>query len=87
MPRYFFNFTDDTSRYPDHEGEVLRDEAAARRHAVEDARYLLQHSTTGMTAEGGWRVEVSDKSGRVLFVVPFADVARMNMPEIPVRSR
>lgn len=83
MPRYFFSFTDGKSTLRDREGEVLRDEAAARKHAVEDARYLLRHSITGMTAENGWRVEVTDRHGRVLFVVPFAEVAGTSEPDTP----
>ncbi len=75
MPRYFFSFTDGERRVPDHEGEVLPDEAAAKEHAIEDARYLLRHSITGMTVDGGWRVEVADEHGRVLFTVPFAEAA------------
>ena len=81
MPRYFFNFTDGERRVPDHEGQVLPDEAAARENAVEDARYLLRHSITGMTAEGGWRVEVADERGRVLFVVPFAEAVQAGKPD------
>lgn len=86
MPRFYFSFTDGERRVPDHEGEVLRDDAAAREHAVEDARYLLQHSITGMTAEAGWRVEVAEEHGRILFMVPFAEVTDAGKPDMPSRG-
>ena len=81
MPRYYFSFTNDRRRVPDREGEVLRDEAAAREYAIEDARYLIHHSTTGITVEDGWRVEVSDHHGHVLFNVSLAEVADTRKPD------
>ena len=81
IPRFFFSFTNGQRRVRDYQGEALRDEAAAREHAIEDARYLLQHNRTGMTAEGGWQVEVSDHDGRVLFLIPFARVSDTDKAE------
>ena len=76
MPRYFFTLTDGERICHDFEGEVLPDDGAAREHAVDDARHLLRDCVADIAADDGWRVEITDETGYVLFVIPFARVGQ-----------
>jgi len=75
MPRYFFNIVRGKTVIPDPEGDVLRSDTAARRHAFMIAREMIKerHNYRGCGIER-WAFEITDKTGRHVAKVQFSDV-------------
>jgi hypothetical protein len=73
--RYFMNIRYRGRIVPDHEGDELPVEEAVRDHALATARDLVFGAR--MDAIRSWfdcSFEVTDQSGRVVLVMPFAAV-------------
>lgn len=74
MPRYLFHIHDDEDfeDFPDDEGTVLADTAAARAQAVATAGAMLRE--TGETFWGGteWRMSVVDEAGQTVCELHFS---------------
>ena len=70
MPRYVFHFTDGIRRFTDNTGIELTGVAAARAHAVSEARNM-----SGLFSErtiqdwSGWKVIVINVEGEVIFEI------------------
>ena len=75
MPTYFFNFTGDQPR--DDIGLELRDPETAFIEAVRGVRSCIADNVLRGALSLSDEVEVSDESGRILFVVPFSEAAGM----------
>ncbi|MCB5173978.1 MULTISPECIES: DUF6894 family protein [Microvirga] len=73
MQRYFFDITDGKRSYPDPLGIELPGPIAARQHALDDARALLESWMVRSALP--WRIEVHDASGAVICVVRLAEAA------------
>ncbi|MXQ13594.1 DUF6894 family protein [Microvirga makkahensis] len=73
MQRYYFHITDGRRLYLDPTGFTLSCPAAARRHAIEDARCLLESWMARSTLP--WRLEVHDSSGTLVCSVSLAEAA------------
>ncbi len=73
MPRYFFHVCDGRRTLPDPLGCELPDLEAARRHAREDARMLLESWMARSRAP--WRVLVADETGHTLLTVALPEAA------------
>ena len=71
MPRYFFNVFDGTSA-PDAEGTECSDIYVAQAEALRMSGEIMRD--LGMRFWGGseWRLEVTDATGRKLFVIRFS---------------
>jgi hypothetical protein len=68
MPRYFFHLVEGERLFPDHKGEELPNDEAAR----EEARRVAEELRAG-GARGDWgprRFVVTDGYGRVVTAVP-----------------
>jgi len=74
MPRYLFHIHDDEDfeDFPDNEGNVLPDAAAARAQAVVTAGAMLREK--GETFWGGteWRMNVVDEAGQTVCELRFS---------------
>ena len=68
MPRYFFH-TADGSRDRDLEGVELKDHSAARREAIKFAGSVLNDQPAVLWDGRDFRVEVTDKTGDLLFTI------------------
>ncbi|WP_425374078.1 DUF6894 family protein [Microvirga calopogonii] len=73
MQRYYFHLTDGRRLYPDPTGHILAGPVAARQHALEDARSLLESWMVRSTSP--WRVEVHDGLGIVVCSIALADAS------------
>jgi hypothetical protein len=73
MPRFFFNVTDGHRTYPDPLGCELAGPEEARRHALDDARMLLESWMVRSSAP--WRVLVADEEGRTILALSLPDAA------------
>jgi hypothetical protein len=73
MPRYYFNIRSRDAYESDVEGEVFDSVAGARREAVESARDLIAELARMGRGSDGMQIEISDKRGELLAVVPFSD--------------
>lgn len=74
MARYYFNIYNDADVL-DEEGAEFSDLAAAKAHAIAGARSLMaEHLVLGRPIDLSHRIEVADASGRVLAVLPFAEL-------------
>lgn len=73
MDRYYFNLTDGYRLYPDQTGHALPGPEAARRHALEDARALLESWMARSSLP--WRVEVQDRFGSLVCSIALVDAA------------
>ncbi|HEV2559273.1 MAG TPA: hypothetical protein VGU45_11650 [Microvirga sp.] len=73
MPRYFFHVTDERRVYRDPTGSELPDHGAARRHALKDARALLESWMARSRVP--WRIDVADESARPVLSVRVAEAA------------
>ncbi len=72
MPHYHFNLRGaNTTIYPDQEGTVLQDFAAAREHAMAVAEELMRNSSARTRH---WSMLVEDGRGEFQFDLFFADV-------------
>ncbi len=76
MPRYYFVLSSKEASMDDVEGTELPDLAAARQEAEKDVEYLRQRKVSGRRCWAGWRMEVRDEGGAVLFAVPFSRSVR-----------
>ncbi|WP_371826912.1 hypothetical protein [Microvirga sp. VF16] len=73
MERYYFNLSDGRRWYRDCTGVALDCPAAARQHALQDARALLQ---SWMAWSGlHWRLVVHDSGGTVVCSLSLAEAA------------
>jgi len=72
MPRYFFNIVRGKTVIPDPEGDALRSDAEAIRHASMTARDMLEerrrYSRRGMER---WAFEIKNGTGRHVATVRF----------------
>lgn len=73
MQHYYFNLTDGRRLYPDPMGLMLDNLAAVRRHAIGDARSLLESWMARSTLP--WRLEVHDSSGALAYSISLAEAA------------
>ncbi|HEV2559826.1 MAG TPA: hypothetical protein VGU45_14475 [Microvirga sp.] len=73
MPRFHFHVTDGRRLYRDPVGVECADLATARRHALQDARALLESWMARSRAP--WRIAVVDESARTVLSVSVAEAA------------
>jgi len=72
MPRYFFNVMNDVKSM-DFEGRELPDLDAARVEALKDVEDILRsHFATVGNNWTKWSIEICNRDGDVLLVVPFS---------------
>ena len=69
VARYYFNLADSHEIIRDEDGIELADPAHARAEAVKAVEELLQENPTLAMDGTGWRLEVVDASGTVLFTI------------------
>ena len=73
MPQYFFHLYNSLEAR-DEEGRSFPDLAAARSHAVKEARQLMSADITGHGEINlAHRIDVGDQSGAVVMVVKFGE--------------
>ena len=72
MPRFFINLTDSKQFLADNEGLEFSDIDAARRHALQEARFLVgqDEGSHRVTDWHGWRLEITDEADRVVLTIP-----------------
>ncbi|MEG9503157.1 MAG: hypothetical protein MIN69_15110 [Methylorubrum extorquens] len=77
MPRYFFNVRHrpgPAGLAEDHEGDELVDVAAAREHALTEARAMIAWDQLATIRD--WLIcsfEITDEAGQLVLTVPFSD--------------
>lgn len=74
MPRYHFNVYDGSGSV-DHDGTVLLGWQAARLEAIRLAGEILKDEADRVALSDGWRIEVTDDMGLVLFHMAFVITA------------
>lgn len=73
MPRYFFDLHNDVDAI-DREGVELPDLEAAKAHALDEARTMIQASTEeNGSIDLNHHIDVRDESGTVVHVIHFED--------------
>jgi hypothetical protein len=77
MSRYFFNIVRGKTVIPDPEGDALRSDVDAIRHASMVAREMIdrRHFYRGQHVER-WAFEITDGAGRRVATVLFADLPK-----------
>ena len=72
MPRFFINLTDSKQFLADNEGLEFSDIDAARRHALQEARFLVgqDEGSHRVTHWYGRRLEITDEADRVVLTIP-----------------
>ncbi len=73
MPRFYFHVTDGRRMYRDPVGVDLAGIGAARQHALQDARALLESWMA--RSRNPWRIEVVEEGGSATLVVPLMEAA------------
>jgi hypothetical protein len=73
MPRYFFNIVRGKTVIPDPEGDALRSDADARRHASVTAQEMLEERHRYPRGMERWAFEITDQTGRHVATVLFSD--------------
>ena len=86
MPVYFFHQRFDRSVGIDAAGIELPDLKAARRHAVELAREIMADEVLGGEVVLDRSIEVTNAAGKVVILLPFADVAQLRLPRARPRG-
>jgi hypothetical protein len=79
VPRYFFHVADGDD-YPDLQGTVLDDDAAARREAVRFSGHLLSDSPEKFWSGEEWKMRVTDDRDLTLFELMFTAHCSAAMP-------
>ena len=79
MPRFYFNVRDGHD-IADTDGVELDDFRAARREAIRLSGALLESEADQFDAGDEWRLEVTDETGLILFVMTFSI---MQSPAVP----
>ena len=82
MPRYFFQVADGED-YPDLQGTVLDNDAAARTEAVRFSGQLLSDTPDKFWSGQEWKMTVTDGNNLTLFELMFTAncSAAMRMPQ------
>lgn len=70
MPRYYFDYKDDTRVVRDQVGREFSSDSAARQEALLTARDAVTGISLGLRRYGGWVLEVHDEAGRLVHTVP-----------------
>jgi hypothetical protein len=65
--RYYFHLLDGREVIPDHEGIEIEDPDQVRLHVVKALEDINQNDPELMQVGRGWRLNVADASGLVLF--------------------
>ena len=78
MPLYYFHMTNGLRAFRDYEGVELPDLRAARRHALADARDVIERDRSGSEDWSLWTFEITDEKGAYALTVPFSDAERRN---------
>lgn len=86
MPVYFFNQRFQRSIGIDAAGIDLPNLKAVRRHAVEMAREIMADEVLGGEVVLDRSIEVTNASGKVVMLLPFADVAALRLPRARPRG-
>jgi hypothetical protein len=73
VPRYFFHIALGQTYIHDHHGSEYLDDAAARRHAIEDIEAIWQARTIRRQDPAKCAVVVSRQGGGEMFRVPFTE--------------
>lgn len=72
MPRFYFNLRNDLS-VDDEEGLELPDLAAAREHAIYNARSIAAENVHAGSLNLSHRIEIADGDGTLLDAVSFGE--------------
>ena len=81
MPRFYFNVRDGYN-IADADGVELADFRAARREAISLSGALLEDEADQYDiSEEDWRLEVTDETGLILFILTFSI---MQSPAVPL---
>ena len=73
MPsRYYFNLTDGSEIICDDEGLQLADINAAVGYAIRAIEELRAEATSASEEWHGWRMEITNGTGEVVWVIPLA---------------
>jgi hypothetical protein len=86
VPRYYFHLYNDMIVCDD-EGQEVADDEAARQVAIASARDMAAVSVRGGRLNLKHRIEVADEGGKILRVVRFEDVVKVEAQEPSVPSR
>ena len=74
MPRFHMNIRKGNELLEDWEGQELPSLSEARTEAVQSARDLMSATVTaGKMPDGHTRFEITDDSGKTVFVMPFEE--------------
>jgi hypothetical protein len=76
VPRYHFHWALGTYHVNDSDGVELPIDDAARQRAVAERELLVASISGERLSTADTRIEVCDPSGRTLFCIPCADLAR-----------
>ena len=82
MPRFHFNVRDGHN-LEDGEGVELPDFSTARREAIRLSGALLEEEPDQFDVGDDWRMEVTDDTGLILFLMTFSI---MQSPAVPIAS-
>jgi hypothetical protein len=85
MPRYFFNIYDGYD-VPDQDGMELQDIYVAQAQSIRMSGEILREMAAKSWDGTEWRLEVTDESGTVLFILRFSAEERHLLPEPTPRS-
>ncbi len=73
MPRYFFHLCRDATRFPDLDGQTLKDPDQAWEAARAAARDLMRDEPLRDVPWSSYHFEVTDATGTVLLQFPFLE--------------
>jgi hypothetical protein len=80
MPYYYFNLFSFSGDTRDQEGLQLTDLTAARKAAISCIRSLVAEEASEGRIDLRGRIEVTNASGKVLFIVPFDEAVEIVQP-------
>jgi hypothetical protein len=83
VPRYYFNVYDGRDILDDL-GAELPDCTFARREAIRYSGALLEDQAKKLALGEDWRMEVTDSTGLILFVLNFTVLASAAVPQAAV---
>jgi hypothetical protein len=73
--RLYFRVVSDFAEIPDTDGLGVRDTSEVRSQILKALEAIRKEKPHLFEEGGGWRVDVADDSGQVLFSVPLVELA------------
>ena len=80
MGHFFFHVFNGHGHLPDHEGQELADQAAAREIAIDSVRSMVAEDARRGVVDLSGSITVRDETGKDLFTLTYMEAFELHLP-------